>query len=434
MALAFLVGQIFVYKLGKELGNRWTGLLAMLFLGYAQWINIITRVGLRLVLYPVFVAPVLYFLIKGLRTSKRNLIVLAGICLGLGLNGYSAFRIMPFVVVVGILIYLLHQKVKQNRAQAWWSLGVVTIFAVIVALPLLRYAYEYPSEIALRTVTRMTSAEVPLADNVVAVFFKNCWNALSMPFWKDGSTWFISVPDRPGLDVVTAAFYFLGLAIVFIRWIKSRAWQDMFLLVSIPLLMLPSIMALAFPNENPSPSRLAGAAIPIIIIAATGFQTFFTSLWKKCRANFGKVLVAGLALLLAFVSARQNYTIVFDEYRTSYANATWNTQEMGAICRDFIDSVGTPETCYVSGLAFWADTRLVAMVAGYPDKDFALWPDHYEESLANPNAKLFIVKADQTQDLAKLQSLYPNGFATLHTSPIEGRDFIVFFIPPTGGQ
>jgi hypothetical protein len=432
MAIAFLVGLIFVYKLGKELGNRWTGLLAMLFMGMAQWTNIIARVGLRLVLCPVFVAPVMYYLIKGLRTSNRNQVVVAGVLLGLGLSGYSAFRIMPLVVVVGVLIYLLHQKTKGNRKQAWWALGVVTIFALILALPLIRYAWEYPTEIALRTVTRMTSAEVPLDNNVVKVFFSNCWNALSMPFWKDGSTWFISVSDRPGLDVVTAAFYFIGLIITIIRWIKHRTWQDMFLIVSIPLLMLPSILALAFPNENPSPSRLGGAIVPIIMIAAIGFQSLFASLWQKCRQGFGKGVVTVFALSLVFFSARQNYDIVFNQYRISYANATWNSKAIGEICRDFIDSVGTPETCYVSGLGHWVDTRLVAMVAGYPDKDFALWPDHYQDSLSNPNAKIFIVKADNTEDLAKLRALYPEGFITLHTSTVQGRDFIVFFIPPSG--
>jgi hypothetical protein len=205
----------------------------------------------------------------------------------------------------------------------------------------------------------------------------------------------------------------------------------MFLLISIPLLMLPSILALAFPNENPSPSRLGGSIVPIMMIAAIGFQSLFTSLWQKCRQKFGKGLVVLFALGLVFVSARQNYDIVFNQYKTSYANATWNSKAIGEICRNFIDSVGTPETCYVSGLGHWVDTRLVAMVAGYPDKDFALWPDHYEDSLSNPNAKIFIVKADNSDDLAKLRALYPEGFITMHPSTVEGRDFIVFFIPPT---
>ena len=434
MAIAFLLGLIYVYKLGEELGNRWTGLLAMLFLGFAAWPNIIARVGLRLILCPVFVAPVMFYLIRGLRQSKRNDFILAGIFLGLGLMGYSAFRIMPFVVAAGILIYILHQKVKDKRTQAIWAFGVIALFAVILAIPLLRYAWEYPTEISLRTVTRMTSAEVPLADNVVKVFFANTWNALVMPFWKDGSTWFLSVTDRPGLDVVTAALYFIGLIIVFIRWLKNRNWQDLFLLVSIPILLLPSILALAFPNENPSPSRTSGVVIPIILVAVIGFQSLFSSLWSKCRRAFGKVMVAALALCLVMISANQNYNIVFNQYSDSYAHATWPSKEIGEVCKDFINSIGTPETCYVSGLGHWVDTRLVAMVAGYPEKDFALWPEDYGNSLAITDAKLFIVKPDQTDALQQLQNMYPHGYSTYHSSTIEGRDFIAFLVPPISGE
>ena len=431
MALAFLLGLFYVYKLGKELGNRWTGLLTMLFAGFAAWPNIIARVGLRLVLCPVFVAPVMYYLIRGFRRSNRNDFVLAGIFLGLGLFGYSAFRIMPFVVVAGVLVYFFHQKIASKRKETWLALGVTTLFAIILALPLIHFAIEFPQDISFRTVTRMTSAEVPLAQNVLAVFFSNTFNALTMPFWKDGSTWFISVTDRPALDVVSAALYFIGLVAVFARWIKRRNWQDLFLLVSIPIFMLPSILALAFPNENPSLSRAGGALIPIMIICAIGFQSLFASLWQKSSRVFGKVLVVILALGLVLISARQNYDLVFNQYKNSYANATWNTKQIGDVCKSFIDSVGYEDTCYVSGLAYWADTRLVAMAAGYPTRDFALWPKDYETSLADPRAKMFIVRSDQVDDLNKLKQLYPQGFETLHKSPIEGRDFIAFLVPPT---
>ena len=49
----------FIYLLGKEIANRRAGLLAMLFAGVAYWPNIISRVGLRFPLYPLFVAPTL---------------------------------------------------------------------------------------------------------------------------------------------------------------------------------------------------------------------------------------------------------------------------------------------------------------------------------------------------------------------------------------
>jgi 4-amino-4-deoxy-L-arabinose transferase-like glycosyltransferase len=432
MALAFLVGLYFVYKLGKELGNRWTGLLAMLLMGFASWSNIIARVGLRLILCPVFVAPVLYFMLRGFRRSNRNDFILAGIFLGLGLMGYSAFRVMPFVVVLGVLIYVLYQKTGLKRKEGWLALAVMALFAIVVAFPLIHFAIQYPDAIGYRTITRLTSAEVPLAKDIILVFLSNTWNAITMPFWKDGTTWVISVTGRPALDVVTAALYFIGLVVVFVRWLKARRWQDLFLLLSIPVLMLPSILALAFPEENPSLSRAGGAIVPIIIIAAIGLQSILMSLWQKCRASFGKVLVVILALGLVFISANQNYDLVFNQYKNEYANATWESKEIGDVCKDFIDSVGTPDTCYVIGLANWVDTRLVAMVAGYPTMDYALWPKDVQATTADTRAKMFIVKADHADAIALLNQVYPNGFATKHTSSVPGRDFIAYFVPPAG--
>jgi 4-amino-4-deoxy-L-arabinose transferase-like glycosyltransferase len=434
MALAFLVGLFFVYKLGKELGNRWTGLIAMLFMGFASWTNIIARVGLRLVLCPVFVAPVLYYIIRGFRRANRNDFILAGIFLGLGLLGYSAFRIMPFVVVLGVLLYLIHQKVSQKRKEGWLALGVMTLFAIVLAFPLLHFAIQYPETFGYRTITRMTSAEVPLAKDVILVFLSNTWNALTMPFWKDGSTWVISVTDRPALDVVTAALYFIGLVVVFLRWRKQRNWQDLFLILAIPVLMLPSILALAFPIENPSLSRAGGAVVPIIIIAAIGFQSVLVNLWKKCRGLFNKGLVVTLALGLVLISANQNYDLVFNQYNNSYANATWNTKEMGEVCKAFIESVGTPDNCYVVGLAYWVDTRLVAMVAGYPTKDYAIWPKDIINTTSDTRAKMFIIKSDHADAIQLIHQIYPNGYSTLHQSPIPGRDFISYLVLPANGN
>ena len=431
MALAFLVGLYFVYKLGKEMGNRWTGLLAMLFMGFASWTNIIARIGLRLVLCPVFVAPVLYFMIRGFRRANRNDFILAGIFLGLGLMGYSAYRIMPFVVVLGVLIYLLHQKAKQKRKEGWLALGIMTLFAIVLALPLIHFALQYPDSFNYRTVTRMTSAEVPLAKDVIMVFLSNTWNAITMPFWNDGSTWVISVTNRPALDVVSAALYFIGLVVVLVRWVKNHTWQDLFLVLAIPVLMLPSILALAFPVENPSLSRAGGAVVPIMIIVAIGFQSLLVSLWQKCRAIFGKVLVVVLALAMVFLSAFQNYDLFFNQYNNSYANATWNTKQIGEVCKDYIDSVGASDTCYVVGVAYWVDTRLVAMVAGYPTMDYAIWPKDIQATTSDPRAKMFIVKADQSDALDLLKQIYPSGFGTLHPSPIPGRDFVAYFVPPT---
>lgn len=429
MGLMFMFGLVFVYLLGKEMGNRWTGLLAMLFMGIASWPNILERSGMRLVLVVVFVAPVLYFLFRGFRRSNRNDFVLSAIFLGVGLWGYTAFRIMPLVVALAILVYVLHQKEKAKRKEAWLVLGMMALISLILFLPILRFAIQYPNDFSYRSLSRITSLEVQTSSNLVGVFFSNTWNAILMPFWKDGSTWVNSVTDRPALDVISAALYALGIVVLIYRWIKQRHWQDMFLLLSIPVLMLPSIMALAFPIENPSTSRAGGAIVPIILIAVIGLESMLSSLWKRASNSIAKAAVTAVALFLIILSANQNYDLVFNQFNTAYERSTWNTYQMGQVCKDFINSVGSPDTCYVSGLAYWADTRLVAIATGYPDKDFALWPENYATVKDDPRAKMFIVRATQTQDLETLHQLFPAGFETYHHSDLPDHDFVSFMVP-----
>jgi hypothetical protein len=430
MAVAFLLSLIYVYRLGKELGSKWTGLFFMALLGISAWANIISRVGLRLVLAPVFIAPVLFYLFRGLRTSQRNDFILAGILTGLGLLGYSAFRVMPLVVVVGVLIFMVYHKFRRVNRSTWLGLALLALFALVMFLPLLRFAVDYPDVIGFRTITRMTSAERQLPGAVIQVFLSNFWNATVMPFWKDGSTWVISVPDRPALDVISAALYFMGLVLMIFRWLKSRRWQDLFLLVMIPILMMPSILALAFPEENPSLSRAGGALIPIFLICAIALEALLTGLWKRSRSPIAKVLVVLLGVGLLGFSAVQNSNIALVQYPQQYKNATWNTTQMGVVAKEFVQLGGSPYNVWVVGVPYWVDTRLVAISAGYVGVDYAIWPEDIAAgTLKNSGAKLFIVKADDVKGMNTLTELYPQGTAILHTSDVAGQEFYAYVVP-----
>jgi hypothetical protein len=73
----------FIYLLGKEIGGTRVALFAFMLAGIAYWPNVISRIGLRFPLYPLFVAPTLLFLLRGLRSRNRNDFLLSGLFLGL---------------------------------------------------------------------------------------------------------------------------------------------------------------------------------------------------------------------------------------------------------------------------------------------------------------------------------------------------------------
>ena len=429
-ALCGLFTLPFIYLLGKEVANRRVGLWAMAFAGIAYWPNVISRVALRFTLYPFFAAPTLYFLVRALKRRNRNDFLLAGLFLGLGLHGYSTFRLMPLVVVAAVGLYLLHRQSRGARWQTLQHLIVLAFVALLVFAPLLRYALSNMAMFNYRTMTRMTGAEVPLPGPAWQIFFKNLGKALVMFFWDNGEIWVHSVTHRPALDVFSAALFFLGVVLVLWRYLRVRHWQDIFLLLAIPLLLLPSVLSLAFPAENPSLNRTGGALIPVFVLVGIGLDTLLTNLQGSLeRRATGAVLAWGFGFLLFVGACFQNYDFVFVDYQTQFKLSAWNTSELGAVIRQFADTVGEEQNAWVVPYPHWVDTRLVGIHAGVSGRDYALWPDQLPETLDRPGPKMFLFKPDDREAMQTLQDLYPQGQLGLYRSEIEGKDFYIYFVP-----
>lgn len=428
--LAGLLTLPYIYLLGKEVGNRRIALLALIFAGIAYWPNVISRVGLRFPLYPLFVAPTLYYLLRGLRNGNRNDFILAGLALGIGLHGYTPIRILPFVVLAAVGLYWLHRQPAESRRQAILGLLIIGLISLVVFLPLLRYALENPDLFGYRSFTRLGSVERPLPGPAGEIFLKNLWRAMTMFAWNDGEIWVNSVPGRPALDVVSGALFYLGMVVLLARYIRQRNWVDLFLLLSVPLLMLPSILSLAFPAENPALNRMGGAIVPVFLIVGIAMDGLLAGFTSRLGGWLGRAAAALVAVVLLLGSARQNFDLVFHQYRQLYTVSSWNTSEMGQVIRDFADSVGSLDSAWVLAFPHWVDTRLVGINAGNTLRDYAIWPEDLPSTLSEPRAKLFLVKPDDETGLDTLQQIYPQGALASYTSAVEGHDFLVYFVPP----
>ena len=429
MVLAGLLILPYIYLLGKEFFNKRVGLLALILVGIAFWPNIISRVGLRFPLYPLFTAPALYYLLRGLKRGTRNDFIWAGIAIGLGLHGYSPYRVVPILVVVIVMLYVLHLRKPHLQENALTGLTVSGITAVIVALPLIRYAVAHPDVFNYRFATRVSGLERELPGSPLAIFLDNLKNAMLMFGVNDGSTWLHSIPYRPALDVISAALFYLGFALLLYRYFRFRNWLDLTLLISVPFLMLPSILSLAFPEENPALNRTAGAIIPVFLIIAICLDGILSAIERASQGKTGRVAAFLTAAVLVFFSARQNYNLVFDEYLRIYREAAGNTSEMGQVIRGFIDSVGSADSAWVVGYPYWVDTRLVSIQAEVPIRDYAIWPQDFNTTLNVPSPKLFIINTEDMEDLTVLKTLYPSAMVSTYTSSIPGRDFLVMLVP-----
>jgi hypothetical protein len=424
-ALLGLLTLPYVFLLGRELGGARLGFLAVCLFGIGYWPNLISRMGLRFPLYPLFVAPTLFHLMRGLRTRARNDFIWCGLFLGLGLHGYSPFRIVPLLVVAAFGIFLLHRHARGSRQQSLWWLTIIVVVSLYIFLPLLRYALEHPTAFSYRALSRLAGVEAPLPGPPLQILLANLGNALLMFNWDNGEIWVHSVPHRPAFDVVTAALFVVGLLLLVLRYTRGRDWRDLLLLLSIPALLMPSILSLAFPGENPALNRAAGAVVPAILLSALALEALVTSLGSgRLRTLFA----SGLTLVLLAASALQNYDLVFRQFDRNFRRGAWNSSEMGQVISAFRDEYGQTDTVWIVPYPHWVDTRLPGIWAGIPNRDFALWPDGFEDTRALAGPKLIIFWPEDTETMQALQQLYPRGELTRYQSRMPSKDFMEFFV------
>jgi len=428
-ALAGMATLPFVYWLGRDLFDRRVGLLALFMAGIGYWPNVISRIGLRFPLYPLFVAPAMYFLLRGLRGGRPRDFLWAGIALGLGLNGYSPARILVFVMAMAVGVFSLHEASRGRRAWAWGGLGASIILAAVIALPLMRYAFDSPELFWGRTFTRLGQEEVPYGQNPLVILLTNGIHSLLMFNWYGGNAWILGVPGRPALDAVSAVLFAFGALFLLARYVRRRKWEDLVVMLAIPMLLLPSTLALAFPGENPALNRSAGAVPFVFLLPAFAVTVLLDSLGRQFhRRTFGWAAGALLALALAG-SLAQNINLTFVRYVAQYRHAAQNASEIGALISSFAHSVGRYDEAYVVPHVYWADTRLVGMYAGDPARDYAITLDALA-TLDPANRPLLVVfHRDDEETLHLLESRFPSGRVDRYTSRIPDRDFMFYFVP-----
>jgi hypothetical protein len=299
----------------------------------------------------------------------------------------------------------------------------------VLGLPLLHYALTQPFFFWERVLTRIGESEATYAGSPLIIFLQNQVNALLMFNWSDGTAWFLGVPGRPALDVVSAVLLVMGIFFLLARYLRQHCWLDLFVLLAIPLLMLPSSLAIAFPIENPATNRTSGAFPIVFVVVAIGaiaLLDVFKSRLSRWSYQFLVLPCAGLLLVGSMV---QNYQLTFVEYPTQYRLAAQNASEIGALVSAFAHSVGSYSEAYVVPYPYWVDTRLVGMYAGNPTQDYALPPSSLQalDSAGNP---LLVIFNKDDQDTGRiLQSKFPSGRVQRFLSKIPGHDFFFYFVP-----
>jgi len=214
---------------------------------------------------------------------------------------------------------------------------------------------------------------------------------------------------------------------VLIEYHKRKDWSLLVMVVLYPVLLLPSVLSLAFPAENPSLSRALGAALPVFMLAALGLYTLGNAILAAMHAKrpLSRVLLVGI---LSIMIIWQNSQAIFYTYPQTYRQNAWNASEMGKVITQTRQNFGGLGGVWVVGFPYWVDARAVAIEAGQPEADLALQPTQLEETLGFPLPKLFLLNPQDSDTLSQLQALYPLGSVVLYQSAYPEKNFLIFTV------
>jgi hypothetical protein len=430
----------FVFLVGKQFFGTLSGLIAAFLMAISHWHVAITRVGLRFPFTAAFATPALYFLFQAFKSNRRNDWLAAALFLGIGLHTYTAMRIVPllFVILIGLRLamdsWLILCKRSLPSFNSWNHEFLINallggFFTALLFLPLSRVIIDDPEAFWLRMASRAQSTEPSAVADQILVFINNIKNALLMFNVKGDDVVVNTIPGSPVLGPVTAALFILGIFYLLWRLILHADRRALYVLTTVFVLLLPSILSLAFPKENPSVVR-TGGAIPWVMLSAALPLAIALMRFNELPSSSGKWVAGLVVIILAFATIFYNYNWYFVRYDAIIRRSLWNSTEMGMVVRDFVETGGEMADVYHIPYPHWVDTRNIGINAGHirwanAMNDEVWFGDHSRST----RPRLFLLFIDDITSLRRLMFLFPQGQMEVYDSPREGKDFIIYRVP-----
>ena len=297
IALVGILTVLVTYLLARELFcedrrlAQWTALLAAAFLALSFWHLVLNHLSFRANYLPLVEVLCFLFLWRAVRTGHTRDYLASGFFLGLSLYTYTSARFVPIALVLFFAGLLLTRRGRDLVLPHWRRWALLVLVAAVVAAPLLIFFLSHPDQLLLRA--RGVSILNPLLHqgDVWGLVARSVLGNLGLFGFKGDPDWLYNIPGRPGLDIVQAILFWLGVLLCLVRWRQPRY---LFLLVWWLVMLSPSILA---PDPIPHSLRAIGTLPVACILPARALVELLSRLLPPLR----RVRPAAPLALLALV-------------------------------------------------------------------------------------------------------------------------------------
>jgi len=291
-----------------ERRSQQMALLTALFLAISYWHITLSRIGFRANALPPLEAFSFLFLWRGLRTKRPWCYAVSGLFLGLTLYTYVAARFVPLF----LLLFLLLVRWGGLYTTSWRPWALLFLTALLVFAPLGFYFLVHPADFFRRASLVWVHINVSGRERLSLLLRSVIYNFGLFGFVGDNN-WLYNIRGRPLLSPPLALLFWLGVLLSIKRWRQPRY---LFLLLWLPIMVLPSIIAL---DPIPHSTRSCGT-IPLtyifpslVIVEVLDLRRRWSGIWRSAvrilQPAFALLVIA--LLLYTFYSAYGDYFIVW---------------------------------------------------------------------------------------------------------------------------
>ncbi len=324
-----------VYLLSRELFHRrGAALLSAFFIATSYWAINFSRIGFRAIMTSFLLSFAFYFFFKGLRTRRYLDFALSGLCIGLGLHTYIAFRLTPLILIVLLPVLMLSYE---NFLKRYWRQGLVfALAAFIAALPMLYHFFvAHPEDFASRsTAISVFAPEVNHGDLPGTLLKTFGLSLIKYNFWGD-QNWRHNYAPYPILDPISG-FFFLGTFLYLISQTISllgrrlrhhdrdlRLVRNTFILGTFFIMLMPEFLT----SEGlPHALRAVGTQVPVFLMAGMGAFWVYQKIMRSPLQS--RVTLLSFFIIAIGLSATINVT----KYFVFFAN---NIEQRNAFNEDY---------------------------------------------------------------------------------------------------
>lgn len=391
-------------------------------LAASRWHLTFSRIVYELIMVPLVVALLLWALLRALRHGRRFDWALVGVLLALGMNTYTAFRVVPFWIALFFLYWLagdfLHEERRGQLLRDIEGMALALAAFVVAFAPLGVYTLRHWDQFTARIRHISVFNDIQAAGSYEPLK-QNLIKALKMFNVQGDLAPLNNLPGEPMLNMIVGALFVLGLIYV-LRYLNRPL---PFLYVTGVLFQLSTVV-LSVAHEAPSARRPIGILVIVyLLVGEVLYQVWdaFAAAWRAMGRRIFEGVLASLAVLLLVWNGNLYFGVqaTLPQVQLAYSP---HESAVGTYIRTL------PEDALVLVTTAYNHHSAVKFLGGREVIPLNLSQHVPLREQVNKDV-VYILDPPLRGVIPFLEKVYPDGEVNVHRGPADAPMFISFHVP-----